>query len=70
MALPFMMLMKMISAPYYAFFYWNQSHSPNEFADIQRREVGMNWVNTIAVAANDGRAWCNDIGAIDLLRIL
>nr|WP_256327847.1 penicillin acylase family protein [Nitrosospira sp. Nl5] len=45
------------------FFYWNQSQSLNEFSDIQRREVGMHWVNTAAVAGNDGRAWYNDIGA-------
>lgn len=46
------------------FFYWSQSRSLNEFAAIQRREVGIPWVNIAAVASNDARTWFSDIGAM------
>lgn len=46
------------------FFYWSQSRSLNEFAAIQRREAGIPWVNTAAIASNDGRTWFSDIGAM------
>jgi acyl-homoserine-lactone acylase len=46
------------------FFYWGQSRSLNEFAAIQRREAGIPWVNTAAIASDDERAWFSDIGAM------
>lgn len=46
------------------FFYWNQAGSLREFVDIQRREAGMPWANTVAIGHNDGRVWYGDIGAV------
>ncbi|MGK5049775.1 penicillin acylase family protein [Janthinobacterium sp. GB4P2] len=42
----------------------NQARSLNEFAAIQREEVGMPWVHTAAIGANDGRLWYADIGPV------
>lgn len=43
---------------------WNQAGSLDEFIRIQREEVAIPWVNTLAAGRNDTRAWYADIGAI------
>jgi len=43
---------------------WNQASSLEEFMRIQREEVALPFVNTIAVGRNDERAWYADVGAI------
>jgi acyl-homoserine-lactone acylase len=42
---------------------WNRAASLDEFMSIQREEVAIPWVNTIAVGRG-GRVWYADIGAI------
>jgi acyl-homoserine-lactone acylase len=46
------------------FFFWNQAKSLDDFIAIQRREVAMPWVNTVAIGRGDGRVWYGDIGAV------
>jgi acyl-homoserine-lactone acylase len=46
------------------FLYWNRAHSLEEFVAIQRRELGMPWVNTVAIGRDDRRAWYADMGAV------
>lgn len=46
------------------FFYWNQANSLDEFIAIQRREVAVPWVNTVAIGRGDGRVWYGDVGAV------
>jgi len=36
----------------------------DDFIRIQREEVAIPWVNTVAVGRNDGRAWYADIGTM------
>lgn len=43
---------------------WNRAGSLEEFIRIQREEVAIPWVNTIAAGRNDPRAYYADIGAI------
>ena len=43
---------------------WSQADSLEAFIRIQREEVAIPWVNTIAAGRNDPRAWYADIGAI------
>lgn len=43
---------------------WNRAASLDEFMSIQKEEVAIPWVNTIAVGRNDGRVWYADVGAI------
>jgi len=45
-------------------FRWNRARSLDEFIRIQREEVAIPWVNTIAVGRNDAHVWYADIGAI------
>lgn len=42
----------------------DRAGSLDEFIRIQREEVAIPWVNTVAVGRNDNRAWYADIGAI------
>ncbi|MFN3988502.1 MAG: penicillin acylase family protein [Rhodocyclaceae bacterium] len=46
------------------FFRWNQARSLDEFIAIQREEVAIPWVNTIAIGRGDGRVWFGDVGAV------
>lgn len=46
------------------FFAWNRARSLDEFIAIQRREAGVPWVNTAAIARGDGRVWFGDVGAV------
>lgn len=46
------------------FFQWNQAGSLNEFIAIQRRELAVPWVNTVAIGRGDGRVWYGDVGAV------
>ena len=43
---------------------WNQAKSLDEFAAIQREEVAIPWVNTVAVGRGSAKAWYADIGAV------
>jgi acyl-homoserine-lactone acylase len=49
---------------YRNFLAWGRAASLDEFIDIQRREVAMPWVNTIAIGRNDGRVLFADVGAV------
>lgn len=42
----------------------SQASSLNEFIEIQKRDVGLTFVNTVAVGRNDRRAWFADITTI------
>lgn len=46
------------------FFFWNQARSLDDFVAIQRREAGIPWANTVAIARGDGRVWYGDVGAV------
>jgi acyl-homoserine-lactone acylase len=46
------------------FFYWNQARSLDEFVAVQKREAGIPWANTTAIARGDGRVWYGDVGAV------
>ena len=46
------------------FFRWNRARSLNEFVAIQRQEVAMPWVNTVAIGRGDPRAWYGDLGSV------
>jgi acyl-homoserine-lactone acylase len=46
------------------FFYWGQARSLDEFIAIQRRELAIPWVNTVAVGRGDGRVWYGDVGTV------
>ncbi|MEC5161365.1 MULTISPECIES: penicillin acylase family protein [unclassified Janthinobacterium] len=46
------------------FFYWNQARSLQHFVEIQKREAGTPWVNTVAIGRGDARVWYADIGAV------
>lgn len=43
---------------------WSQAESLEAFAQIQREEAAIPWVNTVAVGRGDARAWYADIGAM------
>lgn len=43
---------------------WNQAKSLDEFIAIQKEEVAIPWVNTVAVGRGAAKAWYADIGAI------
>lgn len=43
---------------------WNQAQSLDEFMQIQKEEAAIPWVNTVAVARGNARAWYADIGAV------
>lgn len=43
---------------------WAQAGSLEAFAQIQREEAAIPWVNTVAVGRGDARAWYADIGAM------
>jgi acyl-homoserine-lactone acylase len=45
-------------------FRWGRARNLEDFVRIQREEVAIPWVNTIAVGRNDSRVWYADIGAI------
>ncbi len=46
------------------FFQWNKARSLDEFVAIQRRELSMPWVNTVAIGQGDNRVWYGDVGAV------
>ncbi|WP_422096186.1 penicillin acylase family protein [Variovorax sp.] len=43
---------------------WNTAKSLDEFIAIQKEEVAIPWVNTVAVGRGAAKAWYADIGAI------
>lgn len=43
---------------------WNKAKSLDEFIAIQREEVAIPWVNTVAVGRGNARAWYADIGPV------
>ena len=43
---------------------WNQAKSLDEFVAIQRKELAVPWVNTVAVGRGSAKAWYSDIGAV------
>ena len=43
---------------------WSQAKSLDEFAQIQREEAAIPWVNTVAVGRGSAQAWYADIGAV------
>lgn len=45
------------------FLAWDRARSLDEFIAIQRRELAMPWVNTVAIDAT-GRVWYADIGPV------
>ena len=45
-------------------FRWSQAKSLGEFAQIQREEAAIPWVNTIAVGRGSAQAWYADIGTV------
>lgn len=46
------------------FLQWGEARSLNDFIRVQTTLAAVPWVNTLAVARNDPRAWYADIGAI------
>ncbi|MDC6169764.1 penicillin acylase family protein [Paucibacter sp. XJ19-41] len=46
------------------YFKWSTARSLDEFVTIQRRELSMPWVNTVAIGRGDNRVWYGDVGAI------
>ncbi|MBY8822346.1 penicillin acylase family protein [Sphingomonas colocasiae] len=42
----------------------DQAKNLDDFIRIQREEVAIPWVNTVAVGRNDNRAWYADIGTV------
>ena len=43
---------------------WSQAGSLDAFADIQREESAIPWVNTVAVGRGNNNAWYADIGTV------
>ena len=43
---------------------WGQAKSLDEFANIQRQESAIPWVNTVAVGRGSAKAWYADIGTV------
>ncbi|WP_322014136.1 penicillin acylase family protein [Paraburkholderia sp. J12] len=46
------------------FLQWGEARSLDEFIRVQTTLAAVPWVNTLAVARNDPRAWYADIGAV------
>lgn len=43
---------------------WSQARSLDDFANIQRQESAIPWVNTIAAGRDSAQVWYADIGAV------
>ncbi len=43
---------------------WNQAKTLTQFIEIQKKLVGIPWVNTLAVGRDDPRAWYADISVV------
>jgi len=46
------------------FLQWGEARSLDDFIRVQTTLAAVPWVNTLAVARNDARAWYADIGAV------
>ena len=49
---------------YRTWFRWSTAKSLDKFVEIQRDEVAIPWVHTVAIGAGDGRVWYSDIGTV------
>jgi len=43
---------------------WNQAKSLDEFIAIQREELAVPWINTVAIGRGQSKAWYADVGAV------
>jgi acyl-homoserine-lactone acylase len=46
------------------FLAWGQATSLDDFIRVQSKSAAMPWVNTVAIARDDGRVWYADVGAV------